>query len=297
MNPLPAPTLRPLRREELDTLVEWAAEEGWNPGLDDAEVFWSTDPEGFVAAELDLGSGPAFVGGGSIVRSGRRYGFMGFFIVRKDLRGRGLGKSLWFHRRDLLRSRLDADAPIEMDGVFAMQAWYAKGGFVLQHRDLRFEGVASLAADQHDPRAAGELVDLADVSFDSIDTYDRRHVPAPRSAFLERWIARPGGHAVGVRRGGALAGFAVSRPCRRGHKIGPLFADDPAAADALLDELARRLAGESIQLDLPEVNDAAVDLAKRRGMTEVFGCARMTLGPPPKLPWHEIFGVTTFELG
>jgi hypothetical protein len=33
------------------------------------------------------------------------------------------------------------------------------------------------------------------------------------------------------------------------------------------------------------------------GMTEVFGCAKMTLGPPPVLPWPEIFGVTTFELG
>jgi len=25
--------------------------------------------------------------------------------------------------------------------------------------------------------------------------------------------------------------------------------------------------------------------------------ARMTLGPPPALPWDEIFGVTTYELG
>ena len=33
------------------------------------------------------------------------------------------------------------------------------------------------------------------------------------------------------------------------------------------------------------------------GMKEVFGCARMVLGPIPKLPDDEIFGVTTFELG
>ena len=288
------PSLRPLRREELDTLVEWAAEEGWNPGLDDAEVFWATDPEGFVAAELDLGSGPELVGGGSIVRYGRRYGFMGFFIVRKDLRGQGLGTTLWFHRRDLLRSRLDADAPIEMDGVFAMQAWYAKGGFVFQHRDLRFEGVATPSSAA---RRANDPVELATLPFEVIDAYDRRHVPAPRPAFLERWIARPGGHAIGVCRGSDLVGFAVSRPCRLGHKIGPLLADDPAIAETLLDELSQRLAGDSIQLDVPEVNAAAVELAKRRGMREVFGCARMTLGPPPTLPWQEIFGVTTFELG
>jgi hypothetical protein len=32
-------------------------------------------------------------------------------------------------------------------------------------------------------------------------------------------------------------------------------------------------------------------------MKEVFGCARMVLGPVTKLPDGEIFGVTTFELG
>lgn len=287
-------SLRPLRRGELDLLVEWAAAEGWNPGLDDAEVFWATDPEGFVAAELDLGSGPELVGGGSIVRYGRRYGFMGFFIVRSDLRGRGLGTSLWFHRRDLLRLRLDADAPIEMDGVFAMQAWYAKGGFVFQHRDLRFEGIAKSGFVG---RSEPGLVELAGIPFDWIDACDRRHFPAPRPAFLERWIARPGGHAIGIRRGESLAGMAVSRPCRRGHKIGPLFAEDASVAGTLLDELSRRLAGEPIQIDVPEVNPHAIELARHRGMTEVFGCARMTLGRSPTLPWHEIFGVTTFELG
>jgi hypothetical protein len=32
-------------------------------------------------------------------------------------------------------------------------------------------------------------------------------------------------------------------------------------------------------------------------MVEVFGCARMYLGPPPVLAHDRVFGVTTFELG
>ena len=44
--------IRRMTREELDRLVEWAAREGWNPGLGDAEVFWNSDPDGFVAAEI-----------------------------------------------------------------------------------------------------------------------------------------------------------------------------------------------------------------------------------------------------
>src|SRR5215469_1924117 len=83
--------IRRMTRDELDTLVQWAAREGWNPGLDDAEVFWAIDPEGFVAAEID----GELIGGGSIVAYEKKYGFIGLFIVCPEYRGRGLGNQLW----------------------------------------------------------------------------------------------------------------------------------------------------------------------------------------------------------
>ncbi len=271
-------------------ILDWAAGEGWNPGLGDADVFWSTDPDGFIAAELE----GELVGGGSIVAYADDYGFMGLFIVRPDRRGIGFGRELWLARRDLLRDRLSPHATIEMDGVFAMQDFYRHGGFALQHRDLRFAGtgVAPLVVAN-----AVEVLELARIPFGAVEAYDRAHFAAPRAAFLADWIDRPGGHAVGVHDDDACRGFAVARPCRNGYKIGPLFADNVVVAEALFDALSARLAGEPIFLDVPEVNAAAIDLARRHDMTEVFGCARMTLGPPPSLPYDEIFGVTTFELG
>ena len=83
-------TIRQMTRDELNTLVEWAAREGWNPGLDDAEVFWATDPEGFVAAEID----GELIGGGSIVAYEKKYGFIGLFIVRPEYR-EWTGNHLW----------------------------------------------------------------------------------------------------------------------------------------------------------------------------------------------------------
>jgi GNAT superfamily N-acetyltransferase len=276
-----------MTREELDVLVDWAADEGWNPGLHDAALFWDTDPEGFVAAV----EGGEVVGGGSIVSYGRRFGFMGFFIVAPAHRGRGLGRRLWTHRRDRLRSRLRPGASIGLDGVFDMQAFYARGGFVLAGRDLRFEGTGAAA-----PLPDG-LVDAREVPVAALAAFDAAHFPAPRRAFVERWIAQPGSRALAAVDAGGLRGYGVVRACRRGFKIGPLFAAGGAVAEDLFRGLGDHAAGAPLFLDVPEGNAAAVALARRHGMREVYGCARMYLGPRPPLPEDEVFGVTTFELG
>lgn len=279
--------IRPMARDELDVLVEWAAEEGWNPGLGDAGLFWEADPAGYVAAEVD----GVLVGGGSIVSYDGRFGFMGFFIVAPAWRGRGLGGRLWHHRRDALRARLRPGAAIGMDGVPAMQPFYARGGFVPAGRDVRYEGRGVAG-----PVPAG-LVDARTVPPADLAAYDAGRFPAPRPAFVRRWIAQPGALALAAVAGGRLHGYGVVRPCRRGHKVGPLFADDPATAAALLDGLASHAPGEPLLLDVPEPNAAAGALARDRGMQPAFECARMYHGPIPDVPLDQVFGVTTFELG
>ncbi|MGE5302303.1 MAG: GNAT family N-acetyltransferase [Alphaproteobacteria bacterium] len=279
--------IRRMTRDELDMLVEWAAREGWNPGLDDADVFWNTDPEGFIAAEVD----GELIGGGSIVAYEKKYGFMGFFIVRPEFRGHGLGDHLWHERKRRLLGRLDADAAVGLEGVFKMQDYYARGGFRFICRDLRFEGWGMDL-----PRPEG-VIEAGTLPFERIDAYDRRHFPAPRAKFLQRWIRRLGGYALAVVDGDEIRGYGVMRPCRTGYKIGPLFAANVIVAESLLVALGSRVPGEPIFLDVPEINRDALELVGRYRMSEVFGCARMILGPIPKLPDAEIFGVTTFELG
>jgi hypothetical protein len=279
--------IRAMTRSELDTLVDWAADEGWNPGIHDAAIFWDTDPEGFIAAEI----GGELIGGGSIVSYDGCFGFMGFFIIRPDLRSKGLGRKLWFHRRDLLLSRLQPAAPIGMDGVFDMQPFYAQGGFAFSHRDLRFEGVGAASPP------LDTLVKLSELPFAELSRYDAAHFPALRERFLRAWIAQPDSRALAAVADGGLRGYGVIRPCRQGFKIGPLFAADPDTAEALFCGLADLAPGEPVYLDVPENNPAAMALARRHGMNEVFGCARMYHGPPPALPHDEIYGVTTFELG
>lgn len=272
--------------DEVAQLVSWAAAESWNPGRHDVTVAHAVDPEAFVA----LRRNGEMIGGGSVFSYDGAFGFMGLFIMRPDERGHGLGGLLWQHRLQRMRTRLRPGAAVGMDGVFRMAPFYARGGFVLAYRDLRFEGVAPQGAD-------GDLLAVDAVGFDAVDAYDRRHVAAPRTEFLRAWIAPPDVHAAVVVEEGAIVGMAVLRPCRDGHRFGPVHADRPDVAERLVRGLMGRIAGGAVQIDVPEPNQAGLDIVARLGMRESFGCARMYHGPDPQLPVDRIYGVTSFEFG
>jgi RimJ/RimL family protein N-acetyltransferase len=275
-----------MTRAEADVLESWAAAEQWNPGLADMGIAWDFDAEAFIALRKD----GELVGGGTILSYDGRAGFMGLFIMRPDHRRRGLGTVLWHERLRRLRARLLLDAPIAMDGVFDMAPFYARGGFQLQYRDLRYQGVVS--AEPHP-----DAVPLAQVPFEQVDAYDRGVFGTPRTEFLHAWLSQPAGTGVAVLDAGELRGYGFLRPCRVGFKLGPVFADDPEAADVLLQDLFAAAGRQRVQLDVPEPNAPAIALAQRYGLEPGFSCARMVHGTPLPMPLDRIFGVTSFEFG
>jgi ribosomal protein S18 acetylase RimI-like enzyme len=123
--------IRPMDRAGLALGIEWAAAEGWNPGLHDADAFHAADPGGFLLGTL----GDEPVGMIAAVRHGTDFGFVGFYIVRPGFRGRGLGLALW--RAGM--ARLEGRA-VGLDGVVAQQANYRKSGFATLHANARYEG-------------------------------------------------------------------------------------------------------------------------------------------------------------
>jgi GNAT superfamily N-acetyltransferase len=277
-------TIQRMSRAELDLGVDWAAAEGWNPGLHDAGSFHAADADGFLLGRL----GDEPVGMISAVRYGRGFGFVGFYIVRPEHRGHGYGLALWQAAMQRLHGRLAG-----LDGVVAQQANYRRSGFELAWNNVRHEGVPARATVP-DP----DVLPLAALPFDELQRYDAAFFPDDRTAFLRAWISQPGSVGLAVRPGGRLAGYGVVRPCRSGFKVGPLFADADELADRLLRALAAQVpTGTRVQLDLPAVNPGAVALAAAHGLEPAFETARMYDGPAPALPLRRLYGVTTFELG
>jgi ribosomal protein S18 acetylase RimI-like enzyme len=271
-------------RTEVDIAIEWAAKEGWNPGLYDRDCYYSGDPDGFLIGVVG-GEAVATI---SAVKYGKTFGFIGFYIVKEEYRNQGYGIQIWNAALKRLEGR-----NVGLDGVLAQQGNYKKSGFRLAYRNIRYEGIAGGEAPRN-----GQIVKLSNLPFESIESYDRPFFPDVRSSFIQSWINQTDCVALGVMEEGTLTGYGVIRPCRSGYKIGPLFADNSETAETLFLALkSKAKIKEPIFLDTPEVNKAAVSLAERNNMKVVFETARMYKGETPDMPLERIFGVTSFEVG
>jgi GNAT superfamily N-acetyltransferase len=273
--------VRHLSGPDVPIMLDWAREEGWNPGLRDADTFHTADPGGFLASIHD-GEPAAVI---SLVRHGDAFAFLGLYICRPDLRGRGYGLRVWNAALEFAGDRV-----IGLDGVPEQQANYARSGFDLAWRNARYQGTAG------GTRPDG-LVDLGTVPLVDILAFDQGVFEADRQRYLRSWILQPGATRLAAQRDGKLTGWGLLRPCAVGWKIGPLLANDEETAIRLLDGLLASVPGETVSLDVPLPNVAAVRAAADRGMVEVFSTARMYKGTPPALDLDRIWGVTSFELG
>lgn len=278
--------IKTMTRDNLNEAISWAASEGWNPGLHDADCFYAADPTGFFMGFLEGEPISAI----SVVKYGTTFGFLGFYIVKPDFRGQGYGLKIWQTGLETLKGRM-----VGLDGVVAQQSNYLKSGFQLAYRNIRYEG---LRQTEDSLGQSSRLFDLNSRPLTEAIAYDKPFFPDDRTQFLRCWLTQPESHAVGLLHHDRLGGYGLLRRCRTGYKIGPLFADTAEFADEIFQRLMAKVPmGSSFYLDVPEVNAEAVALARRYGLQSMFETARMYAPQTPELPVERIYGVTSFELG
>lgn len=265
----------------LGAILGWAAEEGWNPGLDDAPAFHAADPAGFFLLEAD-GLPAAAV---SVVNHGPEVAFLGLYLCRPEFRGRGHGLAVW--GAALAHA---GDRAVGLDGVPAQQANYARSGFVPAGATLRIEGrLAPAPAPGAREARAEEIAALA-----ALDAAANGYA---KPDFLRAWLT-----PTATRRTAALdgpdgpLGFATARLCRRGAKLGPVIAPDAEAALDLIRGALALVGREEAVVDVPEANAPLRARLAALGFAETFPTARMWRGRAPAAgPGLQAAG--TLELG
>jgi ribosomal protein S18 acetylase RimI-like enzyme len=270
--------------KDLGTIIDWAAKEGWNPGLYDKKAFYSQDKKGYFVGTID----GKIISCISAVSYNKDFGFLGFYIVKPKYRGKGYGIKIWDKAMQHLPTQ-----NIGLDGVVTQQENYKKSGFKLYYRNIRYEG-HGLNKNYEDQK----IKRLSKIPFKDILKYDTQVFPSPRKKFLEKWIRQPNSLALGYVEKGKLSGYGMVRKCRKGLKVGPLFADSFKIAESIFLQLLN-FAGKnnSVFLDVPQLNKKAIDLAVKYKMKPIFETARMYTKEKPKIDLNKVFGVTTFEVG
>lgn len=277
-------TIRNLTRSEMQLAISWADREGWNPGIHDEECFYSADQNGFFAGLL----GNKIVSIISAVKYDNNYGFVGFYIVEPEYRGKGYGIAIWKKAMEYLEGYI-----IGLDGVPEQVKNYKKSGFEYAHRNISFKGNSKKIKT-----IDNKVKELSFDDFKMIREYDLQFMPDSRDDFLRCWLSHGDSCKVGIVENDYLKAFGKIRKCNEGYKIGPLFADDSIKAKSVFLELQNKIPeGSSFTIDIPESNEDSLKMAKDFEMEYFFETARMYKGEIPNLPLNKIFGITTYEVG
>ena len=276
--------IEPLTPSDLGRADALVAEAGWNQDAADWRIF------------LQLGSGLAaraadgtLAGTAAVLPYAGGFGWISMVLVAKPFRRRGIATRLL--QRCIESMRAAGVVPV-LDATPAGREVYTPLGFRDGWPITRWRRVAAAPAAQ-----APEVRALQERDWPAIRALDVRAFGCDRSALLERLRERSTGFACVSETDGALRGFLLGREGRVATQLGPIVAEDEAAAIALAAWANARLAPPVIVDALDRHRGLAGWLAAN-GFAKERPYTRMTLArDEPFGDAHRMFAIAGPELG
>jgi ribosomal protein S18 acetylase RimI-like enzyme len=260
----------PFRHEDVNAFLALAAEEHWICGRWEFDFLLRHFPEGCLAARLD-GAPVAFI---TSVKYGKS-GWIGNLVVRRDLRGKGIGSTLI---KKVLETLVDAGArTLWLTASEAGKSIYERFGF----------GTVDMVKRWFGSGTSGKWFENEDYSLTDILEMDRAGWGDMREPILNEVLERG---TVNFCNGG----FLISQPAEEGMQLGPWSAALKETAGKLLDGARIRIGeGTRIFLDVPVRNVNAAMLLHSHGFTVGGSALLMFLGERPDYDPTQIYALAT----
>jgi GNAT superfamily N-acetyltransferase len=242
----------------------------WNQVRRDWELFLQLSPHGCRVAVHD----GRVVGTVTTVSYQARFSWIGMVLVEPDARGQGIGTQLL---REAL-AVLQDEQSIRLDATPAGRPVYRKLGFVDEYGLSRMETVVNAVAFPAKHNAARPMTE-ADLP--QVGAMDAAIFGADRRAVLAWLLAGAPELAWVFPRAGRIAGYTFGRHGFNFVHLGPVVAEDTAAAQQLVTACLQQQAGRSLILDAPQHTPEWRSWLESVGFVEQRPFIRMFYGAIP----------------
>lgn len=252
----------------------------WNQLEDDWRSFLESPDGGGRLAERD---GIA-MGTVTFLRYGPSFSWLSMMLVHPDARRGGIGTQLM----ESVLAALAGETCVRLDATPLGEPLYRRFGFTPEYELVRAKAAArrSTSAETARPMEPSDL--------DEVLAQDREVFGAGRGGLLVSFHRRAPEMAWTVRRGGGLAGYCFGRPGYLYRQIGPVVADDEAAARTLVASCP----GENVAIDVPRSAPGWIAWLEAAGFTIERPFLRMCRGEnrSPGIPARQ-FAIAGPEFG
>jgi GNAT superfamily N-acetyltransferase len=267
--------IEPFAAADISAFLDLAAQENWVAGAWEFEFLITHFPQGCFTVRDDSGAATGFV---TSLRH-EQSGWIGNLIVTEQLRGTGIGTSLF--NKALAALTTEGANTIWLTASTSGAPLYEKHGFRALDTINRWIGTGR---QQHAAHAAERInMDLAG----SMQELDAAAWGDDRTALLAATVQR-----------GILEqnpnGFITQQMTEGDIQFGPFAAQDAASAESLFDSAAGTVPkGTKILIDAPAANRSATRLFTRRQMQRAGSNLLMYAGRKPAYHPELIYGLAT----
>lgn len=228
---------------------------------------------------LELSHGGAFVahyqgkpvGTALTINYQKKFYWIGMVLVDPTYRGLGVGTCL-------LKAALEYAQPkgtVMLDATALGQPLYQSLGFQIMEKVTRLESPAPILFPVGHPC---DIHAMSPADLTAVSAYDQSKVQFNRALLLKNFYDRAPAYAFKAIRGETLVGFCLGRSGSHFHQIGPIMAENPEVAQALLYQALLAAPSRPLIIDVPMAETTWVTSLTQQGFAIQRSFTRMYLG-------------------